>query len=428
MNPPAAGRLRWSAVLRALRYRNYRLFFVGQSISLIGTWMTQVATVWLVYRLTGSAFLLGVVGFSGQIAGFLLAPVAGVVTDRADHRRILVATQVLAALQSLALAALALGGRVRVSHILLLSVLQGLINAFDIPARQAFVVRMVEDRADLSNAIALNSSMFNAARLLGPLAAGLVISAAGEGACFLIDSVSYLAVIATLLMMRLPAPAAPPRRRHVAHELAEGISYATRSMPIRSLLLLVAYISLVAMPYAVLLPVVARETLRGGPSTLGLMTGTSGLGALVGSLYLASRRSVRGLLRLSALAAGLFGAGLVVFAASHAAWLSLAALFAAGFGMLVQMAASNTVLQTLVDDDKRGRVMSLFMMSFLGMIPWGSLLVGTLASRIGAHRTLMLEGAACLGGALVFARLLPRLRRAVHPIYVKKGIIPMNNL
>ena len=412
--------------MRALRYRNYRLFFIGQSISLVGTWMTQVATAWLVYRLTGSAFLLGVVGFSSQIAGFLLAPVAGVITDRADHRRILLGTQVLAALQSLAMAVLALAGTIRVSQIILLSVLQGFINAFDIPTRQAFVVRMVEDRADLSNAIALNSSMFNGALLLGPPLAGLVISAAGEGACFLIDSISYLAVIATLLMMRLPPRAVRPPRRRVTHELAEGISYAAKSLPIRSLLLLVAFISLVAMPYAVLLPVVARETLHGGPSTLGLLTGMSGLGALVGSLYLASRRSVRGLVRLSALAGGLFGVGLMVFAASHDAWLSLAALFAAGFGMIVQMAASNTVLQTLVDDDKRGRVMSLFMMAFLGMLPWGSLMVGALADRIGVHWTLMLEGAACLAGTLAFARRLPRLRAAIRPIYARMGIPPLS--
>lgn len=413
-------------MLRALRYRNYRLFFIGQSISLVGTWMTQVATAWLVYRLTGSAFLLGVVGFSSQIAGFVLAPVAGVLTDRWDHRRILLATQVLAALQSLALAVLALSGRIRVSQIILLSVLQGFINAFDIPTRQAFVVRMVEDRTDLSNAIALNSSMFNGARLLGPPLAGLVISAAGEGACFLIDSVSYLAVIATLLMMRVPVRAARSLRRHVAHELAEGVAYAAKSLPIHSLLLMVAFVSLVAMPYVVLLPVVARETLRGGPSTLGLLTGMSGLGALAGSLYLASRRSVRGLVRLSALAGGLFGAALMVFAASRAAWLSLAALFAAGFGMIVQMAASNTVLQTLVDDDKRGRVMSLFMMAFLGMLPWGSLVVGALAGRIGVHRTLMLEGAVCLAGALAFARRLPRLRAAIRPIYARMGIPPLS--
>jgi len=286
MTPPAV-----SATLRSLKHPSFRMFFAGQLVSMTGYWMQQTAQAWLVYRLTGSAFLLGVVGFSGQIAGFLLAPVAGVLTDRWDHRRTLVWAQALAALQSLALAGLALSGAVRVSHVILLSILQGFITAFDIPARQAFVVRMVENRADLGNAIALNSSMFNGARLLGPTLAGLVIAAAGEGVCFLIDSVSYLAVIATLLMMRVPAePARPPRRR-IAHELAEGVSYAANSVPIRSMLLMVAFVSLVAMPYAVLLPVVARETLRGGPSTLGLLTGMSGLGALVGSLYLAARRT-----------------------------------------------------------------------------------------------------------------------------------------
>ena len=409
------------SILRALRHRNYRLFSIGQSISLVGTWMTQVATAWLVYRLTGSAFLLGAVGFSGQIAAFLLAPLAGVMTDRVDHRRLLVATQWLSALQSLALA-----GTIRVSQIILLSVLQGFINAFDIPTRQAFVVRMVEDRADLSNAIALNSSMFNGARLVGPCLAGLVVAAAGEGACFLIDSASYLAVIWTLRRMRLAAPPPDRPRRRIAHELAEGVAYAAGSFPIRSLLLLVAFISLVAMPYSVLLPVVARETFHGGPSTLGFLTGASGLGALAGSLYLASRRTVRGLVRLAAVAAGLFAAGLAAFSGARALWAALLCLFAMGFGMIVQMAASNTVLQTLVEDDKRGRVMSLFMMSFMGMMPWGSLLVGVLAGRFGVAHTLMLEGAACGTGALVFAGRLPRLRAAIRPIYARIGIPPLS--
>ena len=412
-----------SPFLRSLRHPNYRLFFIGQAISLIGTWMTQVATAWLVYRLTGSALLLGVVGFSSQIASVLVAPLAGVLSDRGGHRRILVVTQILSALQSLALAVLALSGTVRVGQIIALSVVQGIINSFDIPTRQAFLVEMVGDRADLGNAIALNSSVFNGARLLGPCLAGFVIAAGGEGICFLIDSVSYLAVIATLLMMRLRPHSHHPPGRRLFREMGEGFAYAMGFLPIRALLLLVAFSSLVAMPYGVLLPAVAKETLHGGPSTFGFLTGMSGLGALIGRLYLASRQSVRGLIRLTALASGVFGVALMLFAAARVLWAALLMLFVIGFGMLVQMAASNTVLQTLVEDDKRGRVMSLYLMAFMGMVPWGSLLAGFLATRIGLGRTLFLEGAACLAGALVFAKQLPRLRALVRPIYVRMGIL-----
>ena len=412
-----------SPFLRSLRHPNYRLFFIGQAISLIGTWMTQVATAWLVYRLTGSALLLGVVGFSSQIAAVLVAPLAGVLSDRGRHRRILVVTQILSALQSLALAVLALSGTVRVGQIIALSVVQGIINSFDIPTRQAFLVEMVGDRADLGNAIALNSSVFNGARLLGPCLAGFVIAAGGEGICFLIDSVSYLAVIATLLMMRLRPHSHHPPGRRLFREMGEGFAYAMGFLPIRALLLLVAFSSLVAMPYGVLLPAVAKETLHGGPSTFGFLTGMSGLGALIGSLYLASRQSVRGLIRLTAMASGVFGVALMLFAAARVLWAALLILFVIGFSMLVQMAASNTVLQTLVEDDKRGRVMSLYLMAFMGLVPWGSLLAGFLATRIGLGRTLFLEGAACLAGALVFARQLPRLRSLVRPIYVRMGII-----
>ena len=409
---------------RALRHPNYRLFFIGQAISLVGTWMTQVATAWLVYRLTGSALLLGVVGFSSQIAAVGLAPLAGVLSDRGGHRRILVVTQILSALQSLALAILALTGAVRVAQIIALSVFQGVINSFDIPTRQAFLVEMVGDRADLSNAIALNSSVFNGARLLGPCLAGFVIAAGGEGICFLIDSVSYWAVIVTLLMMRLRVRPARPARPPILHELREGISYAIGFFPIRALLLLVAFSSLVAMPYGVLLPVVAKQTLHGGPSTLGLLTGMSGLGALIGGLYLASRKSVRGLIRVTAAAGILFSAGLMFFAAAQALWMALVSLFIIGFSMIVQMAASNTVLQTLVEDDKRGRVMSLYLLAFMGMVPWGSLWVGSLATHIGLSRTLFLEGAISLVGTLLFAKQLPQLRVLVRPVYVRMGIIP----
>lgn len=407
---------------RAFRHRNYKLFFIGQSISLIGTWMTQVATAWLVYRLTGSAFLLGVVGFSGQIATFLLAPLAGVFTDRCSRRGILTTTQILSALQSLALALLTLTHQIQVHHIILLSVAQGLISAFDIPARQAFLVEIVKDRADLGNAIALNSTLFNGARLIGPAIAGFVIAWRGEGICFLIDAVSYLAVIVTLLMLKLGVCAVPPRRHPVLQELNEGISYAVRFLPIRVLLLLVACTSLVAS-YSVLFPVVARDVLHGGPSTLGLLSSATGLGALVGGIYLASRRNVRGLLRLISAASFIQGFSLMCLAWTTALWMALAVLFVTGFSMILQLAASNTVLQTLVDDDKRGRVMSLYMMALLGMTPWGSLMAGTLTTRAGVSTTLLLQGTASFLIAVVFAGQLPRLRAVIRPIYVKMGII-----
>ena len=412
------------SVSRALRHRNYKLFFFGQGVSLIGTWMTQVATAWLVYRLTGSAFLLGVVGFSGQIATFLLAPVAGVFTDRCNRRQILTATQILSALQSLALAVLTLTHQIEVSHIIVLSICQGLISAFDIPARQAFLVEIVKDRADLGNAIALNSVMFNGARLVGPSIAGFVIAWGGEGICFLIDAVSYLSVIVTLLLLRLEACAVAPRHHRLFHELKEGISYAVNFLPIRAILLLVAFTSLAAS-YSVLFPVVARDVLQGGPSTLGFLSAATGCGALFGGLYLASRRDVRGLLRLIAAASFVQGASLMAFAVTRSLGVALAVLFVTGFSMIIQLAASNTVLQTLVDDDKRGRVMSLYMMALLGMTPWGSLLAGALTARAGIAPTLFLQGAASFGIAMIFAGQLPRLKAVIRPIYVKMGIIPV---
>jgi MFS family permease len=419
---PAPGGLAF--MVRALRHRNYRLFFVGQTVSLIGTWMTRIATSWLVYRLTGSALLLGVVGFAGQIPAFLLGPVAGVLVDRWDRHRLLVATQVLAMVQSAALAALALLGAINVWHVLALSVFQGLINAFDMPARQSFVVEMVEAREDLGNAIALNSSMVNAARLLGPSIAGVVIAAVGEGWCVFADAVSSIAVIASLLLMRL-APRRRPagHRAAVWHELREGWAYVAGSAPIRSILLLLALVSLVGMPYSVLMPVFASRILGGGPHTLGFLMAASGCGALAGAVYLANRRSVLGLGKVIPLAAGLFGAGLVGFSFSRSLPLSLLLLLVTGLGFMVQMASSNTLLQTLVADDKRGRVMSFYSMAFLGTTPFGSLLAGALASRIGAPRTLLLGGLGCLAGALWFASLLPRLRELVRPIYVRMGIL-----
>ena len=409
---------------RALRHRNYRLFFTGQSISLIGTWMTRVATSWLIYRLTGSAWLLGVLGFAGQVPTFLLAPVAGVLVDRWDRHRVLVTTQVLAMIQSGLLAGLALSGVITVTHVVILSVFQGLINAFDMPTRQALVVHMVDDRADLANAIALNSSMVNAARLIGPSIAGVLIAWVGEGMCFLVDALSYLAVIASLLMMRLEPPRRPVNPARVLAELSDGFRYAIGFAPIRALLALLALVSLMGMPYTVLMPIVASRVLHGGAHTLGFLMAASGLGALCGALYLASRRTVLGLGRLIPIAVIALGVGLIGLSQSHLLWLSLALMPVIGAGMMVQMASSNTVLQTIVDEEKRGRVMSFYAMAFVGMTPFGSLFAGALAQRFGAPVALLIGGVVCIAGAGAFFAQLPALRRVVRPIYVKLGIIP----
>lgn len=412
-------------MLRALAHKNYRLFFSGQSISLIGTWMTRIATSWLVYRLTGSALLLGVVGFAGQIPSFVLAPLAGVLVDRWNRHRLLVVTQVLALLQSLALAVLALTGLIKIWHVIVLSVFQGLINAFDMPARQAFVVEMVDKREDLANAIALNSSMVNAARLLGPSIGGVVIAAVGEGWCFMFDAVSYLAVIASLLAMKItPRMLKTTNDANILQQLREGWTYAVRFAPIRNVLLLLALVSLVGIPYTILMPLFANEVLHGGPGTLGLLMAASGVGALIGALFLARRTTVLGLGKFIPLMAATFGAGLVLFSFTRVLWLSLALMFVTGLGFMVQMAASNTVLQTIVDEDKRGRVMSFYTMAFMGTAPFGSLLAGTVAQRLGAPHTLLLGGIGCILGAAWFATSLPALRRDVHPIYVRIGVLP----
>lgn len=409
---------------RALRHRNYRLFFAGQGLSLIGTWLGRVATSWLVYRLTHSALLLGVVGFASQIPTFLVSPVAGVVVDRISRHRVLIATQVLAMIQSGLLAFFALTHAITVGHVLVLAVAQGLINAFDMPARQAFVVEMVEDRADLPNAIALNSSMVNGARLLGPAAAGALIAAFGEGGCFAIDSASYLAVIASLLMMRVRPVPRPATNRRVLSDLADGWSYIAASRPIRSILLLLSLASLVGMPYMVLLPMVVAEVLHGGPHLLGYLTGASGVGALCGALYLASRSSVLGLGRAIFLGSLCFGGGLLVFSLSRTAWLTVACMCVTGVGMMIQMAASNTVIQTIVDDEKRGRVMSFYAMSFFGSLPFGSLIAGAVAARIGAGGTVLGGGVLIIAGALLFLRMLPRIRADARPTYERLGILP----
>jgi MFS family permease len=421
--PGATARL--THTFRALRHRNFRLFLGGQLVSLTGTWMQQVALGWLVYRLTRSAFLLGLVGFAGQMPSLLVGPFAGVLADRWNVRRMVIATQAAAMLQALVLASLVLSGVITIQHVLVLSALLGVITAVDVPARQAFLVQMVEGKQDLSSAIALNSSTFNAARLVGPSIAGLLIGFLGEGPIFLANGLSYVAVIGALLAMRLPAGGpAPAARRHVLAHLQEGFRYAFGFAPMRALILLLGLVSLVGVPFTVLLPVFATDVLHGGAHTLGFLVSGMGVGSLVGALYLAGRPSVRGLGRVIAGAVALFGASLVAFAASRNEWLSVAILLVAGFGVMVQMAAGNTILQTIVDDDKRGRVMSLYATAFMGALPLGSLIGGTLASRIGAPATVALGGLGCLAGAAVFARSLPALRAQVRPVYARLGIIP----
>jgi len=411
-------------LLRALSSRNYRLFLAGQGISLVGTWMQQVAMSWLVYRLTGSVLLLGVTGFAGQIPNFLLAPLAGVVADRWNRRPLLIITQSIAMAQAILLSVLVLTGAIQVWQIIALSVLLGVANSFDIPIRQSFVIELMDRKEDLSNAIALNSSMVNSARLIGPALAGVLVATFGEGICFLMNGVSYLAVILALVAMRLAPSPARATKSNILNELREGFSYAFGFKPIRCILALLGLVSLMGMPYSVIMPVFVKEVLHGNARTFGFLIATTGLGALTGTIYLASRQSVRGLGRVIASAACLFGAGIIGFALTRTLVLSLACLALVGFGGMAMVASSNTVLQTLVEDDKRGRIMSLFSMSFVGITPIGSLLIGALAERIGVQHALLLGGGACLLGGLLFARELTDIRKHVRPIYIKKGIIP----
>jgi MFS family permease len=409
---------------RALRHRNFRLFTLGQAISLIGTWMQQVAVGWLVYRLTGSAFLLGLVAFVAQAPTFFLSPLAGVVADRFDKHRVVIVTQALMMLQAGILAVLVLTGVVTVWQIVLLMGVLGCLSGFDIPARQAFLLELVGSRDDLPNAIALNSSVFNAARLVGPAIAGFVVASLGEGMCILLNALSYAAVLAALGAMRIERRAQPAATGAVFARIREGFGYAFGFAPIRAILLMVAATSVLAVPFTVLLPVIATDVLGGGARTLGFLMSATGLGALAGALYLASRRTVRGLGRVIVLSAILFGAGLIATALSRTTPLSMTFLAFAGFGMMAQMASSNTVLQTIVDDDKRGRVMSLYSMAYIGMSPVGSLLAGMLASRFSAPLTIAIGGALCIITALVFGTRLPALREEVRPIYARLGILP----
>jgi MFS family permease len=415
----------FSHAWRSLRHRNFRLFFAGQGISVIGTWMTRVATGWLVYRLTHSAVLLGTVSFAGQIPTFFLAPFAGVWIDRLDRRTVLLWTQALAMIQSLALAVLTLTHRITIHEILWLSAFQGVINAFDMPGRQSFLVHMVEDKADLSNAIAMNSSMVNMARLVGPSLAGMIIAATNEGFCFLIDGISYIAVLLSLVQMRV-SPLS--RKSRVASstftELREGWNYVSGSKPLRTILLLFALVSLMGMPYTVLMPIFASQILKGGPHTLGFLMGAMGVGALISAVSLTLRRTVRGLLKMIPISAALFGAALICLGLSRSLWFSLLHMLVTGFGMMQGMAVSNTIIQTITSEDMRGRVMSYYTIAFVGMSPFGSLLAGYLAHLIGAPGTVMLTGTIVLLGGTWFWLKRQEVRKAMRPIYVELGIVP----
>ena len=413
----------FSILFRALRHRNYRLFFAGQGLSLIGTWIQQTGEVWLAYRLTHSALALGVVGFASQIPTFLLASFAGAWIDRTNKHRLVTIAQVLAMGQAFVLAALVLTHHITYHLLILLALVSGVIDALEIPSRQSFVIEMVDDPADLGNSIALNSSLVNAARLIGPATAGLLIAAVGEGWCFFINGVSYLAIIISLLSMRLKAVNRRVHRSALWESFKEGFSYAAGSVPIVTLLGSLAVISLLGSSYTVLIPIFADQVLHGGVHTLGFLMSASGLGAMSGALFLASRKSVIGLGRIIGTGMTLFGTGLVAFSFSHWFWLSWAMMLAAGFGMMTATASINTMLQTIVEPDKRGRVMSFFTTAFIGMAPLGNFAGGALASRIGAPHSVLLAGTMCLVAAFWYIRHLPILRSHIRLIYAQLGIL-----
>ncbi|MGH9703785.1 MAG: MFS transporter [Candidatus Acidiferrales bacterium] len=409
------------SLFRALRHRNFQLFFSGQMISLIGTWMDNIAEGWLVYRLTGSAVLLGTVSFAGQIPVFLLATLGGTMADRHNRRKIVIATQSTSMVLALTLAGLTLSGRIRVWEIVVLAALLGCVNAFDIPARQAFRVDMV-GKEDLINAIALNSSMFNGARIIGPAIAGILVASIGEGWCFFANGISYIAVITGLLLMKLGPLAVASREASPFEHAAEGFRFVRNTAPIRALLLLIALMSLVAMPYAVLMPIFAGDVYHRGARALGWLMGATGIGALLGALTLATRRGVHGLGRWVAFASAGFATCLILFASSQWFWLSLALLVPTGFCMMLQMSSCNTLIQSMVPDRLRGRVMAVYSMMFMGMAPIGALLAGILAHHIGARWTVILGGVVGLAGSAVFSLNLPALRVEARELIVAQGL------
>jgi len=409
---------------RALRHRNFRLFYFGHGMSLVGTWMQRTATIWLVYRLTGSPEILGNVDFTGQIAGVVLIPFAGVFLDRWNRYRVILGTQLLSMIQALALALLVFTDTVAVWHIIVLNAALSMINSFDMPARQAFISQIVEDKKDLANAIALNSAMFNGARIIGPSIAGLAIAVLGEGLCYLFNGLSYIAIIGALLAMRLTASQKPAATKgNILGGLKEGLVYTYKTLPIRMVLLLLAFFGLLGFPIMPLMPLFAGEVLGGGPQTMGWLLACFGLGALVGTIFLASRKTVVGIEKVIAVNSAVFASGLMVFALSKTLWVSLIIIFLMGFGLIAQMASTNTIIQTLVDEDKRGRVMSLYILSFSGIAPIGSLIAGYTAGMIGTSYTFLIAGLLAMLGSAAFTYNLPAWRLAVQPIYGKRGLI-----
>lgn len=415
---------KFNNVFRSLQFRNYRLFFTGQSVSLIGTWMQRIAMPWLVYSLTDSVFLLGVVSFAGQIPTFLLAPIAGVYTDKFNKYKVLLITQIISLVQALVLAILTLAGVIQVWQIVVLSVILGCVNAFDVPTRHSFVIEMVEKKEHLGNAIALNSMMFNGARIIGPSIAGMLLSSAGEGVCFLINAVSYIFVVSSLLMMRVRKVETKPVKGNVLAEMKEGFRYVFGFAPIKHLLLLLTVVSLLGASYQVLMPVFASEVLGGGSGIYGFLMAASGVGALAGAVFLASRETVIKLGRIIPAACAMFGAGLAILSFTRFIPATLLLMVMAGLGLMLHTASSNTILQTITDDDKRGRVMSFYTLAVMGTAPFGSLLAGSLAKIIGTSNAIFFGGISCIIGAIVFYSKLPELKRIVRPVYVKMGLIP----
>jgi|SRR5579862_9877435 len=419
---PASPRSKLALAVRALQHRNFQLFFAGQLISLVGTWMQTVAQSWLVYRMTNSALLLGAVGFASQIPVFIMAPVGGIIADRRNRQRVVIGTQTASMILAGILAALTLSGRVQVWHIMVLAAGLGVVNAFDIPARQAFLIDMV-GREDLMNAIALNSSMFNGARVIGPAVAGILVATIGEGWCFFANAVSYIAVIAGLMLMRIQNPAKLAKEGSPLQHILEGFAFAKNTGPMRSILLLLGLVSFVGMPYTVLMPVFADRILHGGARGLGILMCSTGVGALLGAASLAARVGLRGLGRLIALCAVGFGASLVLFAFSKIFWLSTVLLLPVGFFIMVQMASSNTLIQAMVPDDLRGRALAVYTMMFMGMAPFGALFAGAAAHRIGSPWTVAAGGLASIVGGALFWTQLPAFRREARELVLAQGMM-----
>lgn len=406
---------------RALNHKNYKIYFFGQITSQIGSWMQQVALGWLVYRITGSAILLGTVAFASQIPSFILSPLAGITADRYNRYKILIITQSLFMAQALILAALILTDSAGVATIIILSIVQGIIMSFDAPARHAFVVQIVDRKEDISNAIALNSTTFHASRLVGPPLAGFIIAFSNEGICFLINGLSYIMVIGALLMIKVKPLEIPKVHKSAANDICDGFVYAYRSVPIKAILMMVAFASIIGMPYTTLMPVMARDILHGTSQTFGILMGGAGLGALTGALYLASKTNSRGLFRNLSIAPLIFGLGIIGFSISRSVELSLILLVTGGFGMMTIMASSNTIIQSVVDENMRGRVMSLYTFAFMGLLPFGNLLTGAIAHKIGTPATIFISGILCIGASLLFISKTRRIEPLLKGIYDKNG-------